>query len=71
MKLDFSQCKTPTEATTVMKGKKMKMEDMYPVVVTIRIRIGNVEAEVSGPKSWVEKQIEKIIEIVKTHSPPR
>ena len=34
----------------------------------IRIKIDNVEAEVEGPKSWVEKQIEKIIKIVKTHS---
>jgi hypothetical protein len=32
---------------------------------SIRIRIGDVEAEVSGPKEWVEKQIKIIIDICK------
>ena len=46
---------------------------MYPEVefnVTIRIKIGNIEAEVSGPKLWVEKQIEKMIKLIKGGFPP-
>jgi len=34
----------------------------------IRIRIGDTEAEVSGPKLWVEKQIKLIIEICRKYS---
>jgi len=34
----------------------------------IRITIGDTEAEVEGPKRWVEKQIEMIIAICKKYS---
>ena len=54
------------KAEAIMKGEKNMFQ-----VCTIRIKIGDVEAEVTGPKSWVEKQIEKIIKIVKTHSQSR
>jgi len=30
--------------------------------VTIKIKIGNMEVEVNGPKAWCEKTIKKIIE---------
>lgn len=30
-------------------------------IVTIRIRIGQYELEVKGPKEWADKQIEKFI----------
>lgn len=30
-------------------------------IVTIRIRMGQYELEVKGPKTWADKQIEKFI----------
>jgi hypothetical protein len=34
--------------------------------VTIRIRTGDMEAEVTGPKAWAEEMIKKIIKQYKT-----
>ncbi len=34
--------------------------------VTIRIKTGNMEAEVTGPKAWAEEMIKKIVKWYKS-----
>ena len=47
------------------KLRLRKSNEVAMQIYSIRIKIGDVEAEVTGPKDWVEKQIYRIIIICK------